>query len=396
MANGFGFDFAAEKTLLDGIQALHAALWENAAACEKGGRLLQQNVDLLEQHGLFAAAAPRRLGGKCVSAVTMARIGMQLARACPSTAWVYAVSNSNSWAASLAPAAVTAEVFARGVPIICGTANPSGSSSRVSGGYLVDGSWPFSSGCYHATWGTFTLADRGPDGKPLGSTVYVPMADVRIEQTWHVAGMRATGSNTVVAKQLFVPEHRCVTPNLSRARDERLDEPSDFTPMVPHFRAMLLSVMIGAAEAALEQVVSSSKARGIVFTTYRSRADAPVVQRNLGRASLMIESAKLIALEAARLVDAACLAKSPLTFSQQAQNRGHTCYASELLTEAMDMLMSVAGASAFMDNNRLQRYWRDLRVAAAHALNVPDVGYEIHGRALLQVQPNITPSDTLV
>jgi 3-hydroxy-9,10-secoandrosta-1,3,5(10)-triene-9,17-dione monooxygenase len=396
MSTDFGFDVAGEQALLDGVQTLHASLWENAAASEKEGRLLQQNVVLLQAHGLFAAAAPRRVGGKCVSATTMARIGMQLARACPSTAWVYAVSNSNSWMASLAPPAICSEVFAQGVPIICGTANPAGTSSRVPGGYVVDGSWPFSSGCYHSTWGTFTLADKGPDGKPLGTTVYLPMADVRIEQTWHVAGMKATGSNTVVAKQVFVPEHRCVTSETPPVRDPRLEEPSDFTPMVPHFRSMLLSVMVGAAQAALEQVVSASKTRGIVFTTYRSRADSQVAQRNIGKASLMIESAKLITLEAARLIDATCLAKGRLTFSQQAENRGFTCYASELLTQAMDTLMFVAGASAFMEANRLQRYWRDLRVAASHALNIPDVGYEIHGRALLQVEPNITPSDTLV
>jgi 3-hydroxy-9,10-secoandrosta-1,3,5(10)-triene-9,17-dione monooxygenase len=396
MSTGFGFDSAAEQALLDATAALHATLWEHAAACEAEGRLHPQNVELLRKTGLFAAGAPRRVGGKCVSAMTMARIGMQLARACPSTAWVYAVSNSNSWGASLAPEAVCAEVFADGVPIVCGTANPSGTATRVAGGYLVDGSWPFSSGCYHSTWGSFTLADKGPDGKLLGSTVYVPMAEVSIEPTWHVAGLKATGSNTVVAKQLFVPEHRFVRSDAARAREPGVEEPSDFTPMVSHFRAMLLSVMVGAAEAALEQVAASSKTRGIVFTTYRTRSDSQVAQRNIGKASLMIETAKLIVLDATRQIDATCLAKGSLTFAEQAQHRGSTCFATELLTQAMDMLMFVAGASAFMETSRLQRYWRDLRVAASHALNVPDLGYEIHGRALLHVEPNITPSDTLV
>jgi alkylation response protein AidB-like acyl-CoA dehydrogenase len=32
-----------------------------------------------------------------------------------------------------------------------------------------------------------------------------PIADLEIEDTWHMAGMKGTGSNTIVAKDVFVP-----------------------------------------------------------------------------------------------------------------------------------------------------------------------------------------------
>ena len=36
----------------------------------------------------------------------------------------------------------------------------------------------------------------------------MPMSELSVEDTWHMAGMRGTGSNTIVARDVFVPEHR--------------------------------------------------------------------------------------------------------------------------------------------------------------------------------------------
>ena len=37
----------------------------------------------------------------------------------------------------------------------------------------------------------------------------VPMPDLQIKDTWHVAGLCATGSNTLVAEDVFVPRIGC-------------------------------------------------------------------------------------------------------------------------------------------------------------------------------------------
>jgi alkylation response protein AidB-like acyl-CoA dehydrogenase len=37
---------------------------------------------------------------------------------------------------------------------------------------------------------------------------FAPMSELEIEDTWFVAGMCGTGSNTLVAKDVFVPDHR--------------------------------------------------------------------------------------------------------------------------------------------------------------------------------------------
>ena len=43
----------------------------------------------------------------------------------------------------------------------------------------------------------------------------VPVSDVKQEDTWYCAGLRGTGSNTIVVNEVFVPSHRILS--MSRA-----------------------------------------------------------------------------------------------------------------------------------------------------------------------------------
>src|SRR5207253_2212904 len=86
---------------------------------------------------------------------------------------------------------------------------PTGQIERDDGGYRVSGRWSFSSGCDHCQWvflGGFVPVEAGqlPDMR----TFLLPRADYRIDDNWHVAGLKATGSKDIVVDGAFVPEHR--------------------------------------------------------------------------------------------------------------------------------------------------------------------------------------------
>ena len=40
--------------------------------------------------------------------------------------------------------------------------------------------------------------------------VVVPAGEVEVDDVWHTAGMRGTGSHDVIVTDVFVPEHRIV------------------------------------------------------------------------------------------------------------------------------------------------------------------------------------------
>lgn len=392
----FSDDVAEE--LVQRAEELQPILLERTSASERDRRLGNEIVGRLEDAGFFRVSAPRRVGGLCASVTSTARIAAALAKGCPSTAWIFCVTNSNALTVSLAGEAIQRDVFANGVPIICGASNPSGTSRQAPGGRVADGRWPYSSGCYHATWGVFSLADKSPEGTPLGATIYVPMSDVTIEDTWHVAGLKATGSNTVVAKAAFVPDHRYTVSAQGSGAGEgaKQGEASDFLGVVPHFRSIILGVLVGMSEAVLERVIARAKMGGITFTTYTTQADSHAVQNAIGEAAVMIQTGRMLMMEAAKAVDAAALGQQPMPYSDRIRNRAQTAYATGLLVDAVGRLITVAGSWAFAASNPLQMYWRDIHVAASHAIAVPRVGYEMYGRDLLGVLPNIQASDELI
>ncbi len=76
---GFGDDVAEE--LVERARAFQPLLLANAVAAER--RLSDEVVSKLDQAQLFKVCIPRCCGGLCVSATTMARIGLELVTRLP-------------------------------------------------------------------------------------------------------------------------------------------------------------------------------------------------------------------------------------------------------------------------------------------------------------------------
>jgi alkylation response protein AidB-like acyl-CoA dehydrogenase len=393
----FGDDRLPE--LLERARALKPLLLEMAPTHDKNRRVSDEVIEALDKAELFKVAAPKRWGGLCLSADGMAQIAVELAKGCPSTAWIYAISNSANWVASLASDAIQEDVFADGVPRMCSAVNPPASFVPVEGGVIVNGALPYSSGCFHSSWAMFAMGNRTPEGQLIpGGQFYVPMDQCSILDTWHVSGLKATGSNTVVLKDVFIPQHRIVPPGPGgHAPDKKhVGEPSDYFALLPHLRSVMIGVLLGMAEAALELVVGATNKRGIVYTTYQRQTDSHVVQKEIGEAATMIGTARLLMDDANSVIDQAALDRRTLEYLEQTRHKGQTVFATDLLVKAVEKLMYVAGSSAFSETSPLERYWRDLNVAARHAANVPNVGFEMYGRALMGVEPNIAPHPSFI
>src|ERR1700733_16118766 len=106
------------EALVATAKSMHPYLLEMAPKHEQDRRLNAGVINKLLAADMFKVAVPRRWGGLCLSAQGMAQVAVELAKGCPSTGWIYCISNSASWVARLAPDAVQEDVFADGVPIM--------------------------------------------------------------------------------------------------------------------------------------------------------------------------------------------------------------------------------------------------------------------------------------
>jgi alkylation response protein AidB-like acyl-CoA dehydrogenase len=383
---------SSSSAWLERAREVIPVLKRNASACEENRKLMDENVSLLEERGLFGVIVPTRLGGGGASMETLQSVSIELGRACASTSWVHMIYAIGGWNGSNAAPVIQQDVFAKRVPRICGVGSPTGKARAVDGGYLVTGRWSYATGVHHAEW--LFLSVTREDGAPSGSVI-VPAAQLAIEANWHVAGMRGTGSDAVIASDVFVPAHRFEegTSVLQLAAVPYAREPSDYWPFWPTMVVPALGPPIGIALGIHDLVRAGIMGGSITNSHYASYKTSEIVQRDLAEASLQIDAARIVALELAREVDRLGEARQdPLTVSssQRARIRGFAGHVARLLGSATQTLVSLAGAGCFFDTNPIQRAWRDLNVVLRHSFLLPNPAFEIYGKDLLGIDPNLT------
>ena len=222
----------------------------------------------------------------------------------------------------------------------------------------------------------------------------MPMSDLAIEDTWFMAGMKGTGSNTIVAKDVFVPEHRFLPypPAFQgQYRTEHLDEAVYRAALVPVTVLILIGSQLGIARAALELAVAKASTRGITHTHYGKQVDSAGFQIQIAEAAMKLDTAYLHAFRAADDLDRASQGGRHPALIERARVRTDTALVAKYCREAVDLLVSAHGTTSLADWNRMQRLWRDVHVASHHAITEWQVNLEIYGKALLGVEPNITP-----
>ena len=197
------------EELIARAEALAPVLRERAEAANQMRRLPDETMADLKANGFFRVLQPKRFGGYELSPQTLFDLQITLGAACPSTAWVLGVVAVHSWQLALFDEQAQQEVWGEDTDVLISSSYmPVGKVKRVEGGFRFSGRWGFSSGSDHCDWaflGGFVPVESGP---PDMRTFLIPRADYTLEDTWHVSGLKATGSKDVVIDDVFVPEHR--------------------------------------------------------------------------------------------------------------------------------------------------------------------------------------------
>jgi alkylation response protein AidB-like acyl-CoA dehydrogenase len=197
------------ESVLAGIDDLLPLIAKRAQATEDLRRLPDETVSELDEVGFFKLLQPEQWGGLQCDPTVFYEAVRRIATACGSTGWVSSIVGVHNWHLALFDQRAQEEVWGEDPTVrISSSYAPMGAGQVVEGGYLVNGSWNWSSGCDHATW-TFVGGPVIKDGRPVDfGSFLIPRTEYKIDDVWHVVGLRGTGSNTLVVKDVFVPTHR--------------------------------------------------------------------------------------------------------------------------------------------------------------------------------------------
>jgi 3-hydroxy-9,10-secoandrosta-1,3,5(10)-triene-9,17-dione monooxygenase len=352
-------------------------------------RLPTESVVLVKSQHLGRVIQPKSCGGYALSMRAHVDVISTIGEGCGATAWVYGVAHAHSWMMGHFPKEAQREVYGSDPDmLVSAVVAPRGTAVKhADGTYVLNGFWPFASGCEHAGWlllGTEVFDTGGT--KVDEADLLVPTADIQIQDDWYVAGLQGTGSASVVAKDLRVPGHRYLSlppwleselPTFRAGNDEWLTR----AQAIPVLGLCISTAALGIARAALAEFRRIVPGKRVVYTNHISDEWIPM-QVTLGTAAAMIHAAELVIYQIADDIDEWARRGHKMPDEVRARIRMDCGHAVRMLMDAIDKLFVNGGAAGLSLSGSLQRTARDLHAINMHALLLFDTGAEIYGRAL--------------
>ena len=375
------------RRLLADIRELAPAITVRVAEIEAGRRIPLDLVDKLKSIGVFRMFAPRSHGGLELDLPEVLEILGALGRVDGSVGWIAMVGGAGAIASSLLPRERYDRIYQNNPDVIfASSGQPAGTAEPAGDGWRVSGRWPFASGCQHADL-IFALCVMAEDGRPLPGPAdgvprirgfFLPARHWQIEDTWHAAGLKGTGSHHIALSDMLVP-----AANFIDLASSVPCLPGPLYQALQHFAPLMLGAFAsGVAGGALDELVELANTG-----RRQQRAPAPMRESEMFQGEIGRVEAELKAGRALLQVEAAshwghALAGTLKGEALLKQGTQTGIWITTTCVRAADACFALGGSSALYESSPLQRRLRDLHVAAQHAI-VQQRHYAGSGKLLL-------------
>lgn len=369
--------------LVGRARALAPKLRERAVRAERDRNIPQESVDEFIDAGLIHTLQPKRWGGYEHDHEVAFDIAVELGKStCGSSAWCLNYLADHACMLALFPEEAQHEVWSRDkAACIATSAAPTGTVTAAPGGYRLNGRWSWCSGLRHSHWIMIGgLVHRAGEDHPDMRLYLVPVSDLKQDDTWYCAGLRASGSNTAVLDDVFVPEHRSVSFSTLREGNSPGSKvnthPIYRAPFIAMHSYALLAPVLGLARGGYADFTTWTRQRYLTYTPLSIAQHVPV-QIRIAEIAAQIDAAELLARRAFKL---ARQDYTGMTLETRTLLRRDFTFAVRTLREAMDDLVKISGSSGLMDDNSIQRCWRDAHAISSHVVMNWDIPAENFGR----------------
>lgn len=365
------------EELVARARALVPVLRERVKQADQLRRLPDETVSDFQKAGFFRILQPARYGGFEHDPKVFFDVQMTIGAACPSSAWVLGVVAVHNWQLALFPQQAQDEVWGQDTStLISSSYAPTGKIERVEGGFKVSGRWSFSSGSDHCQWvflGGFAPVAEGE--KPDMRTYLLPRSDYKIEDTWHVMGLKGTGSKDIVVDGAFVPEHRThrlIDGYLRKSPGNEVNPAPLFRlPFGQIFVRSVSTTSIGIAQGALDAYREVTSQR-FAASTGSKIAEDPAAQIVAAHAASVIDEMKLVLYRNFDELMTLVRAGKDLPVERRVQFRYESSLVVDKSVGIVDDLFTASGGRAIFLASAIQRFFLDIHTARAHYANNPD------------------------
>ncbi len=360
--------------VLRAVQDLTPTIAARAAEIEAARRVPADLLGELIGTGCFRMLLPPSHGGAAADLPTAMRVLETLAAADASVAWTVGIGAGAFLDLVGLPRASFDDIVGTAPEVIgAGVFRPAGTAVPVDGGYRVTGRWSFASGCEHAAWIYGNCIVPGDpadeDGPPEMRIAVFSPSEVSIEDTWHVSGLRGTGSHDFRVDDVFVPGERTLD---VMGDPPCLDEPIVRAPLLSVLALPMASIALGVARDALDDIVALATGK-VPLLASGSLSTNPLFQYELAVAEIELRAVRAVAYEQAETIWAAAASGAESTMHDQALARAAGAWATSRSAAIVDMAYRSGGGSTLYSDHPLQRRLRDAHAITQHFLVKADV-----------------------
>jgi 3-hydroxy-9,10-secoandrosta-1,3,5(10)-triene-9,17-dione monooxygenase len=374
------------QEIIGRARALIPAIRDQQDEAEKLGHHTEALDREFVRAGFYRMLQPRMFGGYEFDLPTFWKAMLAIATGDPGTGWGLTLGSHHALVAGAHfPVEGQREIFGQDGEFRCSHRAPPGTAEPVEGGYMISGTWDYSSGSPHSTHVMLNVmverdpaADSGSSSGPESLAVVLPRDQVTVLDDWGdgvTLGMNSSGSNSVRVDRVFVPTRRTSPWNWTR-----LTEPAPGVAI--HGNALycgriyavyhvgLVMPVIGAARAALEEYEQIITTKKTYFPPQIPRYTHPDYQRTYGYALALTDAAEALVLHVGerymelskRWVEGG----QPFTREDDVRLYAMVQQAGQFAIKAVEEIFAAAGSSAAKRGQRLQRYYRDVAMYRGH------------------------------
>ncbi|GAA1887272.1 hydrolase [Streptantibioticus ferralitis] len=343
----------------------------HAERAEEERQLSPEVLDAIMAAGFGRHFVGSQYGGADGTFAALSAAVAVIGAKCPAAAWCASLAASMARMVGYLPEEGRKQVWQDGPDVlVVGGVSPIGRAHAERDGWLLSGTWPYISAVAHSDWALVCgVAKSGTGYEPR--LFAIPRADYRVKRTWSDVGMRATGSDTLIAEDVYVPA------SLSFPLAELLEGTASSS--APRCHSVPLTTVnglfftlpiLGAAEGTLDLWSSYAEQK---IRTWSAKQPGPArgfYEETLARTSGTVDAARLLLERAARVADRGTEA-TPL---ERARNQRDCILAADLLVTAVNQLFRASGTTGHSVYHPLQRLWRDANSAAGHVVLQPGPG----------------------
>ena len=321
---------------------------------------------LIYQQNLFNMYVPKELGGLELSLPEILRKQEGLSWADGSTSWVVTLCSGAAWFIGFLDPAMINEVAESDRVCFAGSGAVTGTATKISDGYEINGYWKYATGSLNATLFTVNchIKEDGvqlynTDGSPVVYAFLLKRNEVIVHNTWNGMGMVATGSHAFQVRQVRVPLNRSFIIDAAHAKLQHVIFKYPFLQLAETTLAVNLS---GMACRFLDLC------SGLLSNKVKNSLHTPDLLRLLTDSEARLNDVRISFYSYSDAAWDALVSESRIPDSMLAEVSHASYKLAHCSREMVNELYPYCGLAAADTRNEINRVWRNIHTAGQHSL----------------------------